>query len=279
MQNMLTWLLASVTIITGMIWILDTLLWSKQRQVELLHQEETDILDMDELERRTPHRSAFIRSCCRLFPVIAFIFVIRSFVVQPYQVLGGSMKPTLIPGDVVLVNKLSYSLRDPLFHGSLLHLRKPDRGDLAAFRQDPSLSGASHTHVRIKRIVALPGDRLIYKDQQLLVQPACMRHQPCPPSRVISYSPPGGLLKITPDQGSNPDPKVLVWTVPPNKFFVMGDNKHNPKKHNWALIPRQDLIGKVFAIWNSFEANDGLYSWLPDWAPVKMNLSRVGSVD
>jgi len=98
------------------------------------------------------------------FPLLLLVLVLRSFIFEPFRIPSGSMKPTLLIGDFILVNKFAYGVRLPVIHKKILDMGEPDRGDVAVFRfpRDPRLD-------YIKRIVGVPGDRIQYRDKKLTV--------------------------------------------------------------------------------------------------------------
>ncbi|MCX9458422.1 signal peptidase I, partial [Vibrio cholerae] len=118
----------------------------------------------------------WVETCVSVFPVIAVVLVVRSFIYEPFQIPSGSMMPTLLVGDFILVEKFAYGIKDPIFQKTLIKTGEPKRGDIAVFKypEDPSLD-------YIKRVVGLPGDTVVYKDKQLYIKPACPSGKECQP--------------------------------------------------------------------------------------------------
>ncbi|MCL4744919.1 MAG: signal peptidase I [Burkholderiaceae bacterium] len=208
-----------------------------------------------------------------LFPVIAVVFVLRSFVVEPFKIPSGSMIPTLLVGDLILVNKYSYGVRLPVAHTKVFDVGSPQRGDVMVFRfpRDPSMD-------YIKRVVALPGDTVSYLDKRLRIndrevplQPAGEYYDAERLSYSTQYSEKLGTL----------DHKILTelekpsfisavdafphrdrceylsngvrCVVPPGHFFVMGDNRENSlDSRYWGFVPERNIVGKAFFIWMNF---------------------------
>ncbi|WP_163141717.1 signal peptidase I, partial [Arhodomonas sp. KWT] len=142
-------LLVAVTLVTGVIWLWDRLVRRPRRVAE---------------QRSKDSDPWFIDLPRSLFPVILAVLVIRSFMVEPFRIPSGSMIPTLLPGDFILVNKFAYGLRLPVLHDKFLDVGEPDRGDVMVFRypKDPSQD-------YIKRVVGLPGDTIRYENKHVYI--------------------------------------------------------------------------------------------------------------
>lgn len=224
-------------------------------------------------EHAQAYRSKVIDYAISLFPVIAFVFVLRSFVVEPFRIPSGSMLPTLESGDMILVNKFGYGIRLPVIDKKLIPIGSPERGDVAVFRYpvDPSIDF-------IKRIVGLPGDIVRYEHQRLFIN-----GQEMPLKRIGPYVNPtqqGGnpirfqetiekvqhdilLLPFTAGIHIIPHPymencRLLSMTdieckVPEGHYFAMGDNRNNSEDSRfWGFVPDKYLKGKAFFIWLNF---------------------------
>ncbi len=208
-----------------------------------------------------------------LFPVIFVVFFLRSFIAEPFKIPSGSMLPTLLVGDLILVNKFSYGIRLPVVHTKILDTGAPKRGDVVVFRfpPDPSVD-------YIKRVVGLPGDTVSYHDKKLLINGQEIKLAQAgefyDPDR-LNYSPQFSeklgevdhkvlteLEKpsfITP-QGSFPyrddclyDKNGVTCKVPPGHFFMMGDNRDNSLDSRfWGFVPEGNLVGRAFFIWMNF---------------------------
>ena len=204
------------------------------------------------------------------FPVILIVFLLRSFLVEPFKIPSGSMIPTLLIGDFILVNKYTYGVRLPVVNVKVLDMGSPKRGDVMVFRYpaDPSLD-------YIKRVVGLPGDRIEYRDKALTVN-----GKPVPRRAVTDYESRERLQyfprfmesfdgaeheiileKETPGfvgrsmefrHSGNCDYNSggLACTVPPGHYFVMGDNRDNSSDSRvWGFVPDENIVGKAFFIW------------------------------
>lgn len=208
-----------------------------------------------------------------LFPVIFVVFFLRSFVAEPFKIPSGSMLPTLLVGDLILVNKFSYGVRLPVIHTKILETGAPKRGDVVVFRYppDPEVD-------YIKRVVGLPGDTISYLDKKLSVNGQPISLVPAgdfyDPDRLAvspQYSEKLGEIDhkvltelekppfISP-QGSFPfrdncqyDKNGVTCKVPPGHYFMMGDNRDNSLDSRfWGFVPEGNLVGRAFFIWMNF---------------------------
>lgn len=211
-----------------------------------------------------------------LFPVILVVFLLRSFVAEPFKIPSGSMEPTLVPGDLILVNKFIYGLRLPLLDTRLTPGESPQRGDVIVFRlpKDPRID-------YIKRIVGLPGDTVSYENKQLVINgkpvvthpagtyfdPSTMTYyneyrerlgdhefrimlNPNAPAYVI-----GGPENFPHRDLCHYNADGFICKVPPNSYFVMGDNRDNSlDSRYWGFVPQRNIVGKAFVVWMNFSA-------------------------
>lgn len=194
-----------------------------------------------------------------LFPVVLVVLLVRSFMVEPFQIPSESMLPTLEKGDFILVNRFAYGLRFPVFNFKLLALGKPNRGDVIVFRypEDPSID-------YIKRVVGLPGDKIRYANKQLYIndQPAekVLRGTYVKQPDKQEYLEKLGTVNhsiLLQEYNFWPFhflPENAEVTVPQNAYFAMGDNRDNSKdSREWGFVPDANLKGRAFFIWFSWE--------------------------
>jgi len=207
------------------------------------------------------------------FPVILIVFALRSFVVEPFKIPSGSMIPTLLVGDFILVNKWTYGIRLPVVNKKIIDVNEPRRGDVMVFRYpaDPSLD-------YIKRVVGVPGDRVEYINKRLRINGEAVELQPqgdyLHPDRLY-YSPRfteklGEIEHSILIERDAPAfiPHVLDFpyrenctytsagvacTVPEGHYFVMGDNRDaSSDSRVWGFVPEENIVGKAFFIWFNF---------------------------
>ncbi|PZP26616.1 MULTISPECIES: signal peptidase I [Pseudomonas] len=217
------------------------------------------------------------------FPVLAIVLVLRSFLVEPFQIPSGSMKPTLEVGDFILVNKFAYGIRLPVLDSKVIEVGDPQRGDVMVFRypSDPNVN-------YIKRVVGLPGDKVRYTtDKHLFVndQPVAEQligEEPGTLGSAVLYKEQLGEAEhlIRKEMSRYRAEPGREWTVPGGHYFMMGDNRDNsndsrywndPKipKDVLGMVPDRNIVGKAFAVWLSWP--DPKMSNLP-------NFSRVGLI-
>lgn len=209
-----------------------------------------------------------------LFPVILIVFVLRSFLFEPFKIPSGSMIPTLLVGDLILVNKYHYGIRLPVINTKLIANNDPQRGDVIVFRY-PVDTRIDY----IKRVVGVPGDEVSYLNQQLSVNgkpvPAqalgdyydedSLRYAPHFREQLGSTSH-GILVDPKRQQYYGPDPKSfpmadacrysaegVVCKVPAGHYFVMGDNRDNSQDSRfWGFVPDRNIVGRAFFVWMNF---------------------------
>lgn len=213
-----------------------------------------------ERERPEPVAVEYARS---FFPVIFLVLLLRSFLVEPFRIPSGSMMPTLLIGDFILVNKFAYGIRLPVLNKKILELGEPKRGDIVVFRfpKDPSMD-------YIKRVIGLPGDRIGYFNKQIFVNGKPVKQTPLSQYRGVGQgaSMSGSVLlsedleEVTHDiLIRDGQPTVQgEFIVPRGQYFVMGDNRDNSNDSRyWGAVPEENLVGRAFFIWMSFDWENG----------------------
>ncbi|MCL1050234.1 signal peptidase I [Shewanella abyssi] len=297
-------ILVFVTLGSGLVWMADAVLFAPKRREKLAMAQATDVDLSEDSVEVILRESAFVETSKSIFPVIAFVLILRSFIYEPFQIPSGSMMPTLLVGDFILVEKFSYGIKDPVWRTTLKETGKPERGDVAVFKypENPQID-------YIKRIVGLPGDRIVYRNKQLSIQLACAEGQsPCPELKTVErasvnrgeFSQNGTPLlrfkeqlgDVTHDILINPSRPDMInyyhrqqnvplteFIVPEGQYFAMGDNRDNSTDSRfWGFVPEENLVGKAVAIWISFEFDRTAADFLPAWIPTGVRFNRVGGI-
>ena len=217
------------------------------------------------------------------FPVILVVFVLRSFIVEPFRIPSGSMLPSLYIGDFILVSKFSYGIRLPLINQKVFSIGTPKRGEVLVFRY-PHDEKTNY----IKRVVGLPGDIVDYKNKRLRIngnvvdlqksnredkeQGTQSNEQVRVHIERLGMSSHGILLDTS--RGSRDYTRIIV---PPDKFFVMGDNRdHSNDSRFWGFVPEENIVGRAFFVWFSWDSNKNNHFW-NDYIGGGANWPRIGS--
>lgn len=243
-------LLVALSVFTGVVWAVDHWFFARAR-----------------LARNPEAREPVLVEYCRsFFPVIFAVLVIRSFLAEPFRIPSGSMMPTLLTGDFILVNKFAYGIRIPVVNRKLIEIGAPARGDVIVFRYpvDPSTD-------YIKRVIGVPGDVIEYRGRQLSVNGQPVAREPLGryvgegasaymtgADRLLERLPERAheILELPGTRGQRvPEGR---WTVPAGHFFVLGDNRDNSQDSRvWGFVPEENLVGKAFMIWMNWDFKAG----------------------
>ena len=203
------------------------------------------------------------------FPVILVVFVLRSFIVEPFRIPSGSMLPSLYIGDFILVSKFSYGIRLPLINQKIISIDVPKRGDVLVFRYPHD----QKTNF-IKRVVGIPGDVIDYRGKQIWINGSAVpleageRHvlnnSSSADASVVEYQEQLGekIHGVLLDE-SRRSRDMLRITVPEGQYFVMGDNRdHSNDSRFWGFVPDTNLVGRAFLVWFSWDtAGGGGVNW------------------
>ncbi len=292
--------LVAGTVVTGLICLINRVFWVKSRATSMLTaQSASGDQQIDYLNAEKSNASGvsaawrwLVGVSREFFPVLALVLVLRSFLFEPFQIPSGSMMPTLLAGDFILVQKFAYGLREPISNKVMLATKQPKRGDVAVFRYPPAPEISF-----IKRIVGLPGDRVIYQNKGLWIQSKCEQDGVCEPLTQVpltylhksEYEQMGVSLDWYIENLGGSEHAVLrnpergfaqprEWIVPQGHYFVMGDNRDNSQDSRfWGFVPHDHLIGKAVVIWTSFEFDESrkMLSWLPS----KVRFERIGRIE
>ena len=208
-----------------------------------------------------------------LFPVILVVFVLRSFLFEPFKIPSGSMLPTLLIGDLILVNKFTYGIRLPVVNTKITEGNAPQRGDVMVFRYPPQPSVDY-----IKRVVGVPGDEVAYLNKRLTINgkevPTTAQPDFFDESTMRYFKQFEEVLGEKPHRVlNNPDAPAfvqgaanfpyrdncrysvegVVCKVPQGHYFMMGDNRDNSlDSRYWGFVPDQNIVGKAFFVWMNF---------------------------
>ncbi len=300
--------LVLATVVTGVYWLAERLYFLPQRRTSLAAYDAQTAKRNAELSKlgiapppegdSGDARSRLIMQpwwldwTAGLFPVIVAVFVLRSFLFEPFKIPTGSMIPTLLVGDLILVNKFAYGLRMPVLHSKITEGTPPARGDVMVFRYPPN-----PRQDYIKRVVGLPGDEVAYLNKQLTIngqavskavapeffEPDAMRY-------IKQYSEVLGSRKhmllndenrpaFIPGVEDFPNKancrysvEGVVCKVPAGHYFMMGDNRDNSlDSRYWGFVPEANIVGKAFFVWMNTDVL---------WPKFDFSrLSRVGSFD
>ncbi|MEM9530772.1 MAG: signal peptidase I [Pseudomonadota bacterium] len=244
-------ILVILTALTGLIWGLDSVLFAPRRRAALAG---TGVSEEPVTEPKEPVVVEYARS---FFPVILIVLLIRSFLFEPFRIPSESMMPTLLNGDLILVNKFTYGIRLPVIDTEIVELGSPERGDVVVFRYPPDPSKDY-----IKRVIGVPGDVIEYRQKRLFVNGEQVESRllgsftpirPSPdrrPKQVYHESLPGQEHEILLTPSENRTFARDRWVVGDDEYFVMGDNRDNSKDSRvWSFVPDRNLVGKAVLIW------------------------------
>ena len=291
-------LMFMATVVTGIYWLAERFYFLPQRlaaaeklETEATHRKsELDKLgiakndvDVTEAKERLIMQPWWLDWTAGLFPVIAVVFVLRSFLFEPFKIPSGSMIPTLLVGDLILVNKFHYGVRLPVVNLKITDGNPVQRGDVMVFRYPPKPSVDY-----IKRVVGVPGDEVSYLNKKLSINGKPLPIQPLPdffddstmryfkhrsetlgakPHQIIldderhSFIP--GADQFVGRDNCNYTVEGVTCKVPEGHYFMMGDNRDNSlDSRYWGFVPDANIVGKAFFVWMNFG-----------------NLKRIGAFD
>jgi signal peptidase I len=297
-------ILFCLTVFTGIFWFAEMLYFKKRREAafvaaiaaldaRMAQNPESFAADerekqVERLRTQTLTAPIWLEFPASFFPVIALVFGVRSFVVEPFKIPSPSMVPTLLVGDFIVVNKFTYGIRLPVINKKIIDGGSPKRGDVMVFRYplDPSLD-------YIKRVVGVPGDKLTYQNKRLTIngvavplapQPDYLHRERAAYARQFSESFDGRPHRILNDEDAPGDiPSAgpfpyrdnclynnggVTCVIPPGHYFMMGDNRDNSADSRfWGFVPEANIVGRAFGIWMNWSG------------ALNFDLSRVGGFD
>jgi len=255
-------ILVCATVISGLIWLVDSLLWVKKRQA------------LATANNQSASRPKVVEYARSFFPVLLIVLLIRSFVAQPFRVPTGSLEPTVQPVEFLLVNQFAYGLRLPVWHSKIVPISEPKRGDIVVFRWpvNPKIDF-------VKRVIGLPGDHISYVNKVLTINGKKASQKLVGyavdsdggsrnwPVKVMQENLLGVIHKIyvCAKQAQCPTQQVHNFynlVVPKGHYFMMGDNRDNSEDSRiWGFVSEKALIGKAFLIWLSWDTKTSSIRW------------------
>jgi signal peptidase I len=281
-------LLFILTGVTFLYWLAERFVFLPKRQAAALALEQQEAArrqqlqkqgisqidsNLDEAKQKVLAQPWWLDWTAGLFPVIAIVFCLRSFLFEPFKIPTGSMLPTLEVGDLILVNKFDYGIRMPVFNQKLIPIGDPQRGDVVVFRYppDPRLD-------YIKRVIGLPGDEVSYLNKVLSINGKTVATEPLPeyyneerqkltqqfredlqpkPHRILHMPERGPFITAAAEfpqsQSCRYSAEGVVCKVPPGHYFVMGDNRDDSvDSRYWGFVPDRNLVGRAFVVWMNF---------------------------
>lgn len=264
---------------TGVVWLIDLMFLAKSRRAAIGEVEQRHSgLDAEQRQHDAGYIAAMQKAAKEpllveysksFFPILAIVFVLRSFLIEPFKIPSESMVPTLEVGDFIAVNKYAYGIRLPVFRLKVMDIGEPQRGDVVVFFPP------HEDRYFIKRLVGLPGDKVQVRDNVLYVNGEMIEQELLsddPISRqgtacwsnyqIVNENIDGKkhLVRKCPTAGRGWNDRT--WTVPEGHYFMMGDNRDNSLDSRvWPdpFVPDKNIVGKAFAIWMHW--NEGLPSF------------------
>lgn len=278
-------------VVTGVIWCLDVFVFAKQRRrsadAALAEYDArtskltADGIKVDSGNQRAAIEQAHLRQPTWIeysgsfFPVIALVFILRSFLWEPFKIPSSSMVPTLLVGDFILVNKYAYGIRLPIINKKVIDIGDPERGDVMVFKY-PKDMGQDY----IKRVIGVPGDTITYENKRLFVNGKPVRTTPLDdylddqhpiyhkqfteqlPGRadgvthriLNSEGKPvfdlGAVENFPSREACDYSYDKFTCIVPPGNYFMMGDNRDNSADSRyWGFVPDKNIVGKAIVVW------------------------------
>jgi len=286
-------------VVTGIVWFLDIFYFAKQRRAladkalaafdernaKLVSQGvKVDYTTRQSVEAAIMRQPTWIEYSGSFFPVIALVFFLRSFLYEPFKIPSSSMVPTLLVGDLILVNKFTYGVRLPILNKKIIDVNDPQRGDVMVFKYPKDMS-----QDYIKRVVGIPGDKISYENKRLTVNGKAVTYTALDdylddealayhkqyvenltavPHKILNRE---GFATVNVAGVENFKHRAACdfsqdkfsCTVPEGNYFMMGDNRDNSQDSRyWGFVPNKNIVGKAFFVWMNFG-----------------NLDRIGSIN
>ena len=276
-------------VVTGVIWCLDVFIFAKQRRraadaalaefdrraAKLMAdgvKPDSNANARADIERHHLAQPTWIEYSGSFFPVIALVFFLRSFLYEPFKIPSGSMVPTLLIGDLILVNKFTYGIRLPIINRKIIDVNDPQRGDVMVFKYPKDMS-----QDYIKRVVALPGDKITYENKRLTINDKPVGYTQMDdylheeklnydkqftenlaekPHRILNKAEARSvnLEQVDPHfpfhESCQYSVDKFTCIVPAGNYFMMGDNRDDSTDSRyWGFVPNKNIVGKAFFVW------------------------------
>ncbi len=268
-------ILTLAVLVTGLIWLVDALLWARPRKAKLAAVEQKfQPLNPADAQKKATYEIAkeaagkeplAVEYAKSFFPVLFIVFFLRSFLVEPFQIPSGSMIPTLQVGDFILVNKFAYGVRVPVLNKTFIPVGKPQRGDVMVFfpPHQPKI-------YFIKRVIGIPGDKVRYANNVLYLNGVEVKQEfvkkgfPewgsfCMDRRLQTTIVTENLNGVPHKMQKCDQPSMLsavdkTWVVAEGHYFMMGDNRDSSGDSRvWGTVSEDAIVGKAFAVWMHWE--------------------------
>jgi signal peptidase I len=275
-------------VVTGVIWCLDVFVLARQRR----RQADAALLEFDtraaklmadgvkpdsnanaraDIERRLLRQPTWIEYSGSFFPVIALVFFLRSFLFEPFKIPTTSMVPTLLVGDLILVNKYTYGVRLPILNKKIIDVNDPQRGDVMVFKYPKDMS-----QDYIKRVIGIPGDKIVYENKRLTINGQAISYTQMDDylddqelkyhkqytemlldrkHRILNREDSPSVNVAGVDDFPHRDAcefsqDKFTCIVPEGNYFMMGDNRDNSQDSRfWGFVPNKNIVGKAFVVW------------------------------
>lgn len=223
-------------LVTGLIWLVDVL-WLRKH-------------------RSSDRQPVLVEYAISFFPVLLIVFLLRSFLYEPFQIPSGSMIPTLEVGDFILVNKFAYGVRLPVIGSKVIPVDDPERGEVMVFIPPHD------DRYFIKRVIGLPGDMILIENNQVYINDEPLSREFVTNQETIQrmmfslYEEKIGdlthLVRVA--QPATQYGRHFAYRVPEGHYFMMGDNRDNSlDSRAWGPVPEENIVGKAVAIWMHWE--------------------------
>ena len=244
----------------GLLWLLDSLLLKKPRQSAIDEFMQGPAQSLGEEQRNSKleelgREPLVVEYAKSFFPVLLIVLVLRSFLVEPFQIPTGSMIPTLEVGDFILVNKYAYGVRLPVIGTKIVDVDDPERGEVMVFIPP------HENKYYIKRVIGLPGDTVRYENKNLYINGELIDKDYVGDISIdtsigdlpgtLYTETIGGIEHLTQHIDAAGRRRVrTTWVIPNGHYFMMGDNRDNSSdSREWGPVSEDDIVGKAIAVW------------------------------